>query len=135
LLVLDGTRLREEALKSAELAMRIAQLIGGQWRMAVRHIVDLKCRSAPQRLASFLLRLADQGTSGVTPLPISKQRLAARVGMTAETLSRSLQLLAENGLHLRGARIIVNDRSRIDQICGPDPYSQRDEVALGVHAL
>src|SRR5205085_3124292 len=59
LLVLEGARLRREACTSSPLAMRICQLMAGQWRMAVRHILDLKCRSAPERLAAFLLRLVD----------------------------------------------------------------------------
>ncbi|TFI57536.1 cyclic nucleotide-binding domain-containing protein [Sphingomonas parva] len=136
LLLLDAGVLHEEALRTPDLAMRMIQLIGGQWRMAVRHILDLKCRSAPQRLAAFLLRLVDEGPfSESGELPVPKRHLAARVGMTAETLSRTLQLLAENGLHVRGSRIIVRDRARIDAFCGPDPYPDRDEAKLGVHAF
>src|SRR5687767_14427246 len=104
--------------------------------MAVRHIIDLKCRSAPQRLALFLLRLADQGgTAAGVELPIPKRNLAARVGMTAETLSRTLQTLAENGLQVRGNRIIVRDRERIEAFCGPRIYPDAADGALDVYAL
>ena len=136
LLLLDGDRVRDEARRSPELAMRMCQLISGQWRMAVRHILDLKCRSAPERLGAFLLRLVDESPFGdMAELPFPKRSLAARVGMTAETLSRTLQLLADNGLHLRGSRIIVKDRALIERFCGPDPYPERTETALGVYAL
>ncbi len=48
--------------------------------------------------------------------------------MRAESLSRALQVLADNGLHLRGHRIIVRDRPSIEKFCGPDPYPERDET-------
>jgi CRP/FNR family transcriptional activator FtrB len=135
-LLLSGKALRDEALADPRLAMRICKVQSGQWRMAVRHLLDLKCRTAPERLAAFLLRLVDQGPlpdSGELPIP--KRYLASRVGMTAETLSRTFQLLAENGLHVRGHRIIVKDRARIEEFCGPDPYPDRAETPMGVFAL
>lgn len=135
-LLLDGKTVRDEAQRSPDLAMGICQLVSGQWRMAVRHILDLKCRSGPERLGAFLLRLADESPiPEAAELPFPKRNLAARVGMKAETLSRSLQMLAENGLHLRGTRIVVKDRASIERFCGPDPYPERTEAALGVHAL
>jgi len=135
-LLLEGKALREEAMRNPQLAMRMCQIVSGQWRMAVRHVLDLKCRSAPERLAAFLLRLVDESPfSDNAELPIPKRHLAARVGMTAETLSRTLQLLAEKGLHVRGNRILVKDRARIEKFCGPDPYPDRSEAPLGVFAL
>jgi CRP-like cAMP-binding protein len=104
--------------------------------MAVRNILDLNCRTAAQRVASFLLRLVDlQPDTGAPILPIAKRHLAARLGMTAETLSRMLQVVADNGLHLRGRTIIVHDRARVEKFCGPDPYPSADERALNVFAL
>lgn len=136
LLTIKGSVLREEATSNPQVAMRMCQLIAGQWRMAVRHILDLKCRSAPERLGAFLLRIVDESpNSDNAELPIPKRHLATRVGMTAETLSRTFQLLAENGLHVRGNRILVKDRAGIEKFCGPDPYPERAETSLGVHAL
>ena len=119
----------------ADLAMQLCKLVSGQWRMAVRHILDLKCRSAPQRLAAFLLRLADESPLNDAVLPFSKRHLAVRVGMSAETLSRTLQQLADNGLHVRGKRIIIKDRAMAETFCGPDPYPDRGEALLGVYAF
>lgn len=122
--------------QSEQLAMNIMKAMSGQWRMAVRNILDLNCRNAAQRLASFLLRLVDlQDDSAPPVLPIAKRHLAGRLGMTAETLSRMLQVVAQNGLHVRGRTIIVNDRSRIEEFCGPDPYPSRDDSGLNVFAL
>ena len=128
--------LRAEFARSHQLAVNTGRVLAGQFRMAARHIIDLKCLSAAQRLAVFLLRIADEST---TPegarLPVAKRRLASRMGMTPETLSRALQSLAENGLVVSGTRIFVRDRARIDAFCGSPPYPQPAETGLDVHAL
>ena len=136
LVLFDVEAVNHVLARSDRLATNIMKAISGQWRMAVRNILDLNCRSAAQRLASFLLRLADlQDDSSSPVLPIAKRHLAARLGMTAETLSRMLQVVAQNGLHLRGRTIIIHDRARIDEFCGPDPYPCREDSGLNVFAL
>jgi CRP/FNR family transcriptional regulator, transcriptional activator FtrB len=136
LLMLDAATVREEVGRSPALGLEISKSIAGQFRMAVRHIIDLKCRSAGQRLAAFLLRLVDESkTADSAELPVPKRHLASRVGMTAETLSRAIQTLADNGLVVRGNRVFLRDRARIEQYCGPALYADADEAALEVHAL
>lgn len=122
--------------ESGVFARNVMNAVSGQWRMAVRNILDLNCRSAAQRLACFLLRLVDlQADSPAPLLPIAKRHLAGRLGMTAETLSRMLQVIATEGIYLRGRTIIVRNRARADEFCGPDPYSSRDDRHPNVFAL
>jgi CRP-like cAMP-binding protein len=136
LIVFDADAVGAVLAECDRLAANIMKAISGQWRMAVRNILDLNCRTAAQRLASFLLRLVDlQQESGAPVLPIAKRHLAVRLGMTAETLSRMLQVIANNGLHLRGRTIIVYDREKAQAFCGPDPYPSTDDRALNVFAL
>jgi CRP/FNR family transcriptional regulator, transcriptional activator FtrB len=136
ILMIDAALLREEANKVSEVAIAIARLLAGQWRMALRIILDLKCRSSSERLAAFLLQLHDARAPGTAAqIPFSKRQLAARIGMQPESLSRTLQLLAANGLIVRGREIIVSDRSRAETFCGPDPYPSRGEDELGVYLL
>jgi CRP/FNR family transcriptional regulator, transcriptional activator FtrB len=136
ILLIDAAIIREEASRPTELSIEISRALAGQFRMAVRHIIDLKSRPAAQRLAALLLRIADEHPGpGPAQLPIPKRRLATRLGMTAETLSRTLQALADNGLVLRGTAILVRDRGQIEAFCGPSPYSRPHETDLGVHAL
>jgi hypothetical protein len=55
--------------------------------------------------------------------------------MQPETLSRTLQTLAANGLYLRGREIIITARDEIERFCGPAPYPSANEHEFGVHAL
>lgn len=136
ILLIDAKVVRQEADHCAELALALARIMAGQWRVAVKIILDLKCRSPSQRLGAFLLRLHDASEPGPpAEIPFSKRQLASRIGMQPETLSRTLQTLAANGLYLRGRQIIVTNRGAIEDFCGPDPYPPASEDELGVHAL
>ena len=136
ILMIDAEVVRREAESCSELAVALARVMAGQWRVALKIILDLKCRSPSQRLAAFLLRLHDAAHSGApADLPFSKRQLASRIGMQPETLSRTLQTLAANGLFLRGRQIIVTNRAAAEEFCGPDPYPLGSEYELGVHAL
>lgn len=135
-LLIDATLFRAEAQRCAALALQAATIISGQWRTALRIILDLKCRSPAERLGAFLLRLHDAQPPGTTAeIPFSKRQLASRIGMQPETLSRTLQVLAHNGLYLRGRQIVVTDRQKIRKFCGPDPYPSPHGAELGVYAL
>jgi CRP/FNR family transcriptional activator FtrB len=136
ILLIDAGVVRRESRTCTELALALARIMAGQWRVALKIILDLKCRSPSQRLGAFLLRLHDASQPGPpAEIPFSKRQLASRIGMQPETLSRTLQTLAANGLYLRGRQIIVTNRAAIEDFCGPDPYPPATEYELGVHAL
>lgn len=132
----DARFVRSALARSTKLSNNMMKAMSGQWRMAVRNMLDLTCRSAPQRLGAFLLRLVDlQDSATSSLLPISKRSLATRLGIRPETLSRTLQIVASHGLHLRGREILIHDRPSIEEFCGPDPYPERDERRLNVFVL
>jgi CRP/FNR family transcriptional activator FtrB len=135
ILMIDADAVRQEAAKCTELALGLARIMAGQWRVALKIILDLKCRSPSQRLAAFLLRLHGAQDGPPAEIPFSKRQLASRIGMQPETLSRTLQTLAANGLYLRGRQIIVTNRAAAEEFCGPNPYPPASEFELGVHAL
>lgn len=134
LLLLNIPAVRQFAATSPTFAQRLSRVLAGHFRMCVRQIVDLKCRPPAERLAAFLLRLVDN-TEGVAELPMSKRQLAARLGMTPETLSRALAKISGHGLLVQGHLITVRDRDRIEAFCGEEPYYRADEGALDVHVL
>jgi CRP/FNR family transcriptional regulator, transcriptional activator FtrB len=135
MLLIDAEAVRAEAARTAQFGMHLSRAIAGQFRLAVREVIDLKTRTAAQRLASFLLRVIDSSDAPAPALPMRKRDLAARIGMTPETLSRSFQILADNGLLVRGKQIIVKDRARIERFCGPGRYRSDTEDLLQVKAL
>jgi CRP-like cAMP-binding protein len=69
--------------------------------------------SAPQRVATFLLRFVDDGATddggAIVELPYDKQLIAGRIGMTPETLSRSFHRLGDIGVTVQGDEIHIEN--------------------------
>ncbi len=94
----------------------IRTLAEGQVRL-VQEIDARIGRSSAQRLAAYLESLAEphaKSASCAIQLPVTKTALAARLGITKETMSRLLRELKDQGLILmdRGA-ITILDRARL----------------------
>jgi len=96
----------------AQMAFRLQSL--------VMQVERLQVKTAPQRLASFLLELVPTGSdSAIVTLPYDKALLAARLGMTPESLSRALaRLRRENIQSGRGPDIEIRDVARLREFCG-----------------
>jgi CRP-like cAMP-binding protein len=74
------------------------------------------CSSA-KRLAAYLESLAEPQTGSAAcaiQLPVTKSALAARLGITKETMSRLLRALKDQGLiAMAGGNITILDRTRL----------------------
>lgn len=77
-------------------------------------------RSGAQRLAAYLTSLAELDTGSdawVVQLPVTKTALAARLGITKETMSRLLRELKDQGLiTMNRGKITILDRARLGGI-------------------
>lgn len=85
------------------------------------HLTLLARRTACEKLASFLLGLADRigpGVDGTVGLPMGRQDIADYLGLTIETVSRMFtQLQAEGVIELVGLRRVrLRSRSALAQI-------------------
>ena len=98
------------------LAARDADIARQLWAMTARelqrvqdHMLILGCMSAKQRVAAFLLHMALHSSRGdEIELPMTRQDIADYLGMTIETVSRTMtQLEKDAAIGLASARRIV----------------------------
>jgi len=100
-LMVPAESYREGVRRDLALAGATIELLARHWRLMVDQVVDLKLRSAEARVARFLAQRAPE--EGAAALPEPRTAIAARLGMTPETLSRTLAALEDRGARRRGA--------------------------------
>lgn len=104
-----------------DFAMAAMDEMARDYRVMVRHAKNLKLRTARERLAAWMLsESALHGDALGFTLSVEKRRLASYLGITAESLSRSLRSLREDGLRVDGARVTITDRARLAPLAKPD---------------
>ena len=116
LLAIPAEEFRAAAAADAALLRAAMEQMARQWRLLVDQVVDLKTRDATQRAARFLLhRLPAQ--RGAVEIPEPRGAIAAKLGMTPESLSRALHGLEAAGLlRLHGRRVDVPDRAALQRV-------------------
>jgi CRP/FNR family nitrogen fixation transcriptional regulator len=87
-------------------------------RGAQQHMLLLGRKSAEERVASFLLAMAGASGSELIELPMSRQDIADYLGLTIETVSRTLtHLEAQAAIALPSARrIVVRNRAGLQRL-------------------
>jgi len=79
----------------------------------------LLIKTAKERIAAFLLDMAERLTGkGVVELPMSRQDIADYLGLTIETVSRTLTLLSEGSTIqlLASRRIVLSNPTKLNQL-------------------
>jgi CRP-like cAMP-binding protein len=92
-----------------EIACALWQMATLNLRHAQEHMLLLGRRSALERVAAFLLDIGGRlGGSGTFDLPMTRKDIADYLGLTIETVSRSLsQLEGDGALRRAGARQVT----------------------------
>jgi CRP-like cAMP-binding protein len=109
-LVLDAKQLRAALATDPKMSRAMMAAAAGNLRQMVAQIEELKTRTAPVRLANFILGLSGARTgSDEVALPYEKQLIAERLGVTSVSLSRALRELAQHGVSTRGDKILIDD--------------------------
>ena len=126
LLKIDGEGFRARIRERPELAMSMLASASYQLKMLVEQIEQIKVRSAPQRIADFLIRItpAREG-SAVVELPFEKSLLANRLGMKPESFSRALRRLRSYGVTVDREIVEIADVGRLLSLV---EYAQDDET-------
>jgi CRP/FNR family transcriptional regulator, nitrogen fixation regulation protein len=107
------------------LAARDNEVAHQMWALTARELQRVQehslvlIRSAEERVAGFLLEMADRVSSaGVIELPMSRQDIADYLGLTIETVSRTLKTL-EDAAAIKVAkrrRILLRNRSALRRL-------------------
>jgi CRP-like cAMP-binding protein len=119
LIAVGAEDLRAAAAGDAGLMRAAMEQVARQWRRMIDQVVDLKTRDATQRAARFLARRLP-APRGPVELPEPRAAIAARLGMTPESLSRALHGLEAAGLlRLHGRRVDVPDRAALLRVSLP----------------
>lgn len=111
--VIKRSTLTSLAARDGKVAHALWSLTARELRRAQKHVL-LLVRTAQERVASFLLEMADRTCGdGQVELPMSRQDIADYLGLTIETVSRTLTLLeGQAAIALPSARCVhlTNER-------------------------
>ncbi len=106
--VLEGCRRRPEV------ALGIAAALAGRVRRFAGLAESLALHQVSQRLAAYLVALAEGSTSGEVLLSDSNHEIAAQIGTVRELVSRLLGELRRQGLiEVAGRRVTIPDLERL----------------------
>lgn len=108
------------------LAARQSEIARELWALTARELAHLQNlmltlgrKTAQERLAAFLLEMASRGRGGdAVDLPMSRQDIADYLGLTIETVSRTLTQL-ENILAIAlptSRRIVLRNRAALNRL-------------------
>jgi CRP-like cAMP-binding protein len=119
-LVIKRTALVGLAARDNEVARQLWTLTGRELERVQDHILVL-IKTARERVASFLLEMAGRlSASNVVELPMSRQDIADYLGLTVETVSRTLSHLEHAAaIELPSSRrIILRNRAALGRLNG-----------------
>ena len=116
---------RELIARRPELALRMLSSMSQHLKHLVQLLQDLKGRQIEARLAGWIMEHAPAADNADSPavleLPVSKKVLAGQLGVTSETLSRTLARFRDEGsISVDGKRITLRDPERLRAwVAGP----------------
>ncbi|HEX2966140.1 MAG TPA: Crp/Fnr family transcriptional regulator [Syntrophorhabdaceae bacterium] len=100
-----------------DLAMNMLGILIRRLKYFSRLVEDLSLKEVPQRLAAYLVYLADTGQRSALDLDISKGQLASLLGTIPETLSRILNRMSAQGfISVDGRMIKMLDRNAVEAL-------------------
>ena len=107
----------------------VARELAFAYRSSVKKLKGYMARSSVERLANWILTEArKEGVSfegniqGNIVVPFDRGTLASHIGTTRENLSRSLALLTEHGVRIRGREIVIDKREQLEAFARPQRF-------------
>ena len=126
-LLIPTQRVRDIFDRDVAFARIVARELAFAYRSAVKKLKGYMARSSIERLANWILtearRDAGQGNiQGNIVVPFDRGTLASHIGTTRENLSRSLALLTEHGVRIRGREIVIDNKDQLETFAHPQRF-------------
>ena len=119
ILVVKRSAMLTHAARDGDMLRQLWTQTVGHLQRAQGHMLLLGRRNAQEKLAAFLTEMAERlHTSGSVELPMSRQDIADYLGLTIETVSRTLTQLEREGVISIpvSRRIVLRDRPSLDEL-------------------
>lgn len=116
-------------LGSPDIALAMVASISMRMHHLVQQVEQLKMQSGVQRVAEFLasLSLTKQGKCAIA-LPYDKVLIAARLGLTPESLSRAFARLKTVGVAIDASQVVIKDIGKLRQIAADERSAVRGRL-------
>jgi CRP/FNR family transcriptional activator FtrB len=122
ILLIPASTIQETIRSDPGFAYSVIDELAMSFRRMTKTLKDQKLRHANVRIANFLLRLrARNGDADRVALPMEKGVTASLLGMTRENFSRSLSVLRDEGVVVRGNEVEFRDAERLRAFAQPNP--------------
>jgi CRP/FNR family transcriptional regulator, nitrogen fixation regulation protein len=118
ILVVRRSAVFNGAESNSEVARCLWVITAAELKRSQNHAL-LLIKTAKERIAAFLLDMADRlAAKGFVDLPMSRQDIADYLGLTIETVSRTLTLLSEGSTiqFLASRRIVLRNASQLTEL-------------------
>ena len=128
LLRIEAAVFRARILERPELALALLASASSQLKSLIGQIEQIKVRSAPQRIAEFIIGLAPGNVDGPAKIefPFEKNLLANRLGMKPESFSRALSRLRPHGVTVDKEAVTIADLGRLRALAGCGDEGDQD---------
>ncbi len=120
ILVVKRSSVFNTAASNGEVARHLWSITAAELRRSQNHAL-LLIKTAKERIAAFLLDMAERlAGKGCVELPMSRQDIADYLGLTIETVSRTLTSLSEGSTiqFLASRRIVLRNPSQLNKLNG-----------------
>jgi CRP/FNR family nitrogen fixation transcriptional regulator len=114
--IVKRSALEKASTHDPDTACALWRMTAGELHKAQQHMLLLGRKSAMERVIAFLLDMDRRlAVAGVLALPMCRRDIGDYLGLTLETVSRSLSALLNQGaLSFSGSRqIVLNNRERL----------------------
>ncbi|MCC6470397.1 MAG: cyclic nucleotide-binding domain-containing protein [Alphaproteobacteria bacterium] len=118
ILFIPATQIRRAMSLEPDFSTAMAMQLARYWRRLVIQIKDLKLHASVERLAAYLNALVARSSDGRTvQLPEDRKLVAARLGMTPESLSRAFAALRKVGVTGQGRTVTIGNVAQLRDFC------------------